>query len=422
MDDSSAAPSAALFAAREELTARFAEEIAPLLARLGAEMDHRLVRSVREALVAILVHPRPSQALMLTTFAEQSPHRPRLIHTVKRFYRLLHHPQFSPQTVGRWLLERGTQDWDPIADELVLVDGSELIKPYAVRMEYLARVPNPLTKQGGPKTMPGYWLLAAVRTTLTKGMAQVLCWQLYSTRQPGFRSENRTTEQFLDRLLARVGRQAVLVMDRGFGRFALLGHLAAQQARFVVRLTANRDFGVDEEGMIHLALLAYRLPLVYERVVYDPMQKQEVLARYGYRRVHRPGIPGELTLVVQWLADIAEPWLLLTNESVHGEAAAWRIVQIYWRRMEVEQTFRFLKSEVGLESFRVRAFAAIERMVALGMAIYAFLIALLAGAGPLVSVLCRFTRWLGLKGEKETVYKLRWGINRLLTALPPGYG
>jgi hypothetical protein len=418
MDDSTAA----LLAARQELTARFAAEIAPLLTQLGTAMERRLVRSVREALVAILVHPRPSQALMLTTFAEQSPHRPRLLHTVKRFYRLLHHPNFSAQTVERWLLQRGCQGWDPGADELVLIDGSELIKPYGVRMEYLARVPNPLSKQGGSKTMPGYWLLAAVRTTLTKGMAQILGWQLYSTRQPGCRSENRTTEQFLDHLLARVGRQAVLVMDRGFGRFALLGHLAAQQARFVVRLTAKRDFGVDDEGMIHLALLAYRLPLVYERVVYDPLQKQEVLARYGFRRVHRAGIAGELTLVVQWLADIEEPWLLLTNEPVHREADAWRIVQIYWRRMEVEQTFRFLKSEVGLDSFRVREFAAIERMVALGMVIYAFLIALLHTGGTLVSTLCQLTRWLGLKGEKETAYKLRWGINRLLTCLPPGYG
>jgi hypothetical protein len=418
MDDSTAT----LLAARQDLTDRFAAEIAPLLTCLGTEMDRRLVRSVREALVAILVHPRPNQALMLTTFAEQSPHRPRLLHTVKRFYRLLHHPSFSARTVARWLLEHSSRAWDPTADELVLVDGSELIKPYAVRMEYLARVPNPLTKQGGPKTMPGYWLLAAVRTTLRKGMAQILCWQLYSTRQPGFRSENRTTEQFLDRLLARVGRQAVLVMDRGFGRFALLGRLAAQQARFVVRLTAKRDFAVDDEGMVHLALLAYRLPLISERVVYDPVRKQEVLARYGFRRVHRPEIKADLTLVVQWLGDLPEPWLLLTNEPVHGEADAWRIVQIYWRRMEVEQSFRFLKSEVGLASFRVREFAAIERMVALGMVIYAFLIGLLESAGPLVSTLCRLTRWLGLKHEKETAYKLRWGINRLLTALPPGYG
>jgi hypothetical protein len=418
MDDSTAA----LLAAREELTDRFAGYVAPLLARLAHQMDRRLVHSVQQALVAILVHPRPSQALMLTTFAEQSPHRERLIHTVKRFYRLLHHPRFQAPTVRRWLVERGSERWDPAADELVLIDGSELIKPYAVRMEHLARVPNPLTKQGGPKTMPGYLLLAAVRTTLAKGMAQVLDWRVWSTREPGFRSENQVTQQFLDRLVARVGRQAVLVMDRGFGRFSLLGHLAGLGGRFVVRVTSRRDFEVDEEGMIHLDLLAYRLPLVYERVVYDPLRKADVLARYGFRRVHRKGIVGELTLVVQWLADIPEPWLLLTNEPVHREGDAWRIVQCYWRRMEIEQTFRYLKSEVGLESFRVREVAAIERMVALGMVIYAFLIELLDEHGPLVSMLCRLTRWLGLKTEKQTAYKLRWGINRLLTALPPGYG
>ncbi len=418
MDDSTAA----VLAARAELTDRFAAYLAPLIAGLAQEMDHRLIRSVKEALIAILVHPRPGQALMLTTFAEQSPHRPRLIHTVKRFYRLLHHPSFQPATVRRWLVERGTDHWDEATDELVLIDGSELIKPYAVHMEHLARVPNPLTKQGGPKTMPGYLLLAAVRTSLTKGMAQILDWRVWSTREPGFRSENQVTQQFLDRLLARVGRHAVLVMDRGFGRFALLGRLAALQARFVVRLTSKRDFEVDDEGMVHLALLAYRLPLVYERVVYDPLRKAEVLARYGFRRVHRKEIPGEVTLVVQWLADIEEPWLLLTNEPVHSEHDAWRIVRCYWRRMEIEQSFRYLKSEVGLDSFRVREFAAIERMVALGMVIYAFLVELLQTGGSLVSLLCHLTRWLGLKTEKETAYKLRWGINRLLTALPVGYG
>lgn len=63
---------------------------------------------------------------------------------------------------------------------------------------------------------------------------------------------------------------------------------------------------------------------------------------------------------------------------------------------------------MGLGSFRVPEFAAIQRTVALGMVIYAFLVSLLAAAGPLVSFLCHLSRWLGLKSEKATVYKLRW--------------
>src|SRR5437868_8079579 len=116
--------------ARRELAECFGAFVAPLLVRLRPGMDHRLLHSVREALLAILVHPRPRQTLMLTTFAEQSGRRrPRLIHTVKRFYRLLHHPSFQAQRVRDWLLARGTQGWGDANDELVLIDGSELIKP-----------------------------------------------------------------------------------------------------------------------------------------------------------------------------------------------------------------------------------------------------------------------------------------------------
>lgn len=270
--------------ARTELTQRFAGFVAPLLVRLRPGMDPRLLRSIQEALLAILVHPRPRQALMLTTFAEQSDRRrPRLIHTVKRFYRLLHHPSFQAQRVRDWVFARRTQAWGDAHDELVLIDGSELIKPYAHHMQYLSRVPNPLHQLGGPRTMPGYWLLAAVRTTLKKGMAQVLDWQLWSTVEPGFGSQNRIERQFFERLVTRVGRRAVLVMDRGLGRFTLLGQLAALHARFVVRVSIQRDFAVDDEGMIHLRLLPYRLPLIYERVVFDPFQPATVPAE-GRRR------------------------------------------------------------------------------------------------------------------------------------------
>lgn len=412
-----------LLEAREELIGRLEAFLKPLLVQLDSRLDHRIVRSVAEAVRAILTHPRPDQALMLTTFAQYAPPRMRLIHTVKRFWRLVHHPDFREDALAAWMLERGTREWGNPKEELVIVDGSELVKPYAEKMEYLAQVRNPLEKRGGPKTVPGYWWLVAVRTTLKKGMAQVLTWRVWSTLEPGFLSQNRVEEKLLDELVAWVGRKAVLVLDRGLARFALLGRLAQERARFVARLTAKRDFEVDEEGVVHLRLLAYGLPLWYSRKVYDPHDQRYKLAHYGFRKVRRKEIAGELTLVVQWLEGLAEPWLLLTNEPVKNEGEAWRIVEIYWRRMAIEQTLRYLKGEVGLESFRVREFASIERIVGLGMLVYGFLLELMEGGRPLLSLLCHLTRWLGLKEEKETVYKLKWGISRLLTGLsPPSYG
>lgn len=409
--------------ARAELVEGFNKFIGPLLQKLESSLDPRRVRSVAQAAQAILTHPRPDQSLMLTTFAQHAAPRPRLIHTIKRFWRLVHHAAFQTEMLAAWMLQRGTREWGDPKEGLVIVDGSELAKLYAQKMQYLAQVRNPLEKKGGPKTVPGYWWMVAVRTTLQKGMAQVLTWRVWSTLEPGFLSQNRVEEELLDEVVAQVGRKAVVALDRGLASFALLGRLAQAGSRFVARLTAKRDFEVDGEGMVHLRLLAYGLPLGWSRKVYDPHDHRDKLAHYGFRRVKRPEIPGNLTLVVQWLDGLAEPWLLLTNEPVRSEAEAWRIVAIYWRRMAIEETLRYLKSEVGLESFRVREFAAIQRMVALGMVVYSFLIELLETGGPLVSALCRLTRWLGLKKEHETVYKLKWGISSLFTGLsPPGFG
>ena len=355
-------------------------------------------------------------------------------------------------------MQRASQAWGNPAEELVIVHGSVLTKPYAKEMEHLTRVKNPLEREGGPKTVPvrpadsptgpksdsagrtgpsgraacgGYWVVLAVRATLAKGMAQMLYWRVWSPEEPNFVSQNQIEEDFFASVTARVGQRAVFVLDRGLGRFALLGQLAAQGVRFVARLSIGRDFAVDEEGMVHLRLLAYRLPLPYKRIVHDPYDKKEKLARYGYRKVKRPGIPGELTLVVQWLEGLpvrradsvrGEPWLLLTNEAVRNETEAWRIVAIYWRRIAVEEALRLLKSAVGLESFRVREFSAIQRVVALGMLVYGFLIELLEMGGILVRTLCRWARWLGLKQERETPYKLKWAISLLLSRLPADYG
>jgi hypothetical protein len=81
---------------------------------------------------------------------------------------------------------------------------------------------------------------------------------------------------------------------------------------------------------------------------------------------------------------------------------------------DAEQTLRYLKSELGIDSFRVRSIKAIRKLFAMAMVVLAMLVELLEGEPLLVELICKLGRWLGLKKEKPTVYKLRWGIRRLL--------
>ncbi|MGQ9677149.1 MAG: hypothetical protein ACUVX1_15920 [Chloroflexota bacterium] len=97
---------------------------------------------------------------------------------------------------------------------------------------------------------------------------------------------------------------------------------------------------------------------------------------------------------------------------------AWRIIQVYWRRMEAEQTLRCLTRELDLRSFRVRSIDAIRKLFSLAVTTLAFLVELFKTEPALVELIGHFGRWLGLKGEKVTLCKLRWGFRRLLQGSP----
>jgi len=374
------------------------------------------MRSFREAFSAILIGHDADVNLMLTSFAEvAAPNSDKLIHTVKRFHRFLRNDDWSADDLREHVVERSSSEVAQMGkDELMIVDLSGCEKKYAKKMEQLCGIRNTDEGLDEKKTTRGYPFLLAVRTGLAKGPARLVSWRLFSYRAPDFVSQNLIEWQFIESLWAKFGRSVVFTMDRGFGRLKLLGEMHDKGMRFVVRLKQDIHVDPGDERLISLKWLSYAIALVHWNNVYDVQQKREKVLRYGWRKVKRPGIKGDVYLVISWLEGEETPWLLLTNEVISSAEDAWRIVRIYWRRMEVEQTLRYLMSELGIESFRVRSIEAIKKLFAMAMVVLAMLVELFQGQPVLVELICKLARWLGLKKEKATIYKLRWGLRKLL--------
>lgn len=70
----------------------------------------------------------------------------------------------------------------------------------------------------------------------------------------------------------------------------------------------------------------------------------------------------------------AEPWKLLTNQPVSSVEDYWRIVQVYGTRWAIEQMLRLSKSELGIESVRVRQWEPRAKFLAVASLAYAFLV------------------------------------------------
>jgi hypothetical protein len=57
--------------------------------------------------------------------------------------------------------------------------------------------------------------------------------------------------------------------------------------------------------------------------------------------------------------------LLVSNFEVNSEDMAWFTFTTYLKRSKIEGVFKFLKEEMGWESFQVRDFQAIQHLIVL---------------------------------------------------------
>jgi hypothetical protein len=110
----------------------------------------------------------------------------------------------------------------------------------------------------------------------------------------------------------------------------------------------------------------------------------------------------------------------LTTEPIQTLEDAQRIVQTYARRWQVELAFRFHKSELGVESIRVRGWERQAKLLALLRLAYSFLVWLFQTQpqewiAPLLRLGCHRT------GRRRNIaaaplYRLRAALAALLTA------
>lgn len=107
-----------------------------------------------------------------------------------------------------------------------------------------------------------------------------------------------------------------------------------------------------------------------------------------------------------------QPMLLITNQKVTNAADAKAIYKGYLLRFKIEIVFKFLKTNLGWESFQVRDFESIKNLLAIGFFLIGYFKELEAElkAHPLALFLCQLANSKG----KITLFFLLEGLTRLV--------
>ena len=264
---------------------------------------------------------------------------------------------------------------DKIGEKTLLVlDVSDITKPYARDMEYLSRV-----RDGSKGELAdGYWTMHVIGCESGGSDVIPLYSRLYSAEAPDFEGENEEIKRAVRTVSIGAGSKGIWMIDRGGDRRQLYDYFLGQHYKFIIRLVGDRHLVYKGRKILARELskscnLPYRDVLV--RQEYHGEKRYEI--SYGFCPVQLPDIPVPLYMVV--VAGFGSvPMMLLTNVrmSKNRKLLSW-VVESYHTRWRVEETIRFVKQSYRLEDVRVLTYRRLQNMMALVLAVSYFTMAYL---------------------------------------------
>jgi len=299
------------------------------------------------------------------------------------------------------LKSASSQEWLPFVREEtpIILDLSDLAKPLAKKMDYLATVRDGSTGA----LVNGYWLVELYASLSRKNPVPVLL-EPFSHEEPYSPGQNPVVLAAVHKIFELTHKRGVLVVDRGFDGWVMFEDWLDNSYRFVARLVGERHLlrflggsepsAVGQWVAIRARQLAEQVPTPYR---FDKLIKRRGkpairITQIGWTKVRLPGRDEVLTLVVSRLAGQDKPVMLLTNLPVEHLKDAKRIVRFYLRRWECEEAIRFLKSHVHLEKIRTFRWSAIRRLVLLAVLVMLYLGWLLEAHPPMCDCLIRLSQ------------------------------
>lgn len=250
-------------------------------------------------------------------------------------------------------------------DMVLALDLSDINKPFAKKMDYLAKVWN--GSEG--KVDTGYWVCEVTAASVNKEEIIPLYSELYSPQEHSFKSENEQILKAVKAVNEETSRRGIWVLDRGGDRHILVEELNKLNSKFIIRTSGRRNVSLESGQEAKIIELANTLQCheCYKVCVDKEGYTENLEVWLGQQNNIRLRDVEISIVVIKGFGQ--EPMILFTN--LHKPSQ--EILEMYLTRWKCEESFRFLKQEYKLEDVRVRRYIALRNTVALLHCVFYFL-------------------------------------------------
>ena len=241
-----------------------------------------------------------------------------------------------------------------------VIDGSDIQKPEATKMEGLCRVRDGSRKSADNKEIIGngyHWLNGVM---VSEDEMAPFYSDIYSLDYEGDNhvSENTKILDITD-IIGKINSQAIFVIDRGGDRSNVMKPMLEAGKRFVVRAQSQRSVRLhrDSSKSTNIRKLAGRVKTM--RPV-KSMRNGE-LFDVGIRRIYLWGRSMWLVVSRRRKNRGALSWYY-TNIEGSREVVMEKVMEAYGLRWRVEEYHRQVKTDYGLEGICFRKYSSIKNM------------------------------------------------------------
>lgn len=346
--------------------------------------DRRLGQSFQACVWGII----SSGSCKVSQIAASNPITGKAKYGERRLRRLLHggnkRAEVSAEALSEVLSREGAKQLKGEHEILLVIDESDLRKPFASKLEHLDTVRD---LEGN--LVPGFHTLTVLGIGMS-GKRALLYQRSFSAQAPDFVSTNDEYRKAMLQVSQTLRVQGVgrllWVMDRGFDDSKLLSWIEGRGECFVVRSQhPNRQAKVRLDGkakplqhwLDDTAPIGH-VPLE-KRLFTKTAGKATLSVDIRALRVELLQLSGTESTVIQLShPKLAKPWLLLSNLRLADEqnqhlALATRIVQAYRQRWAIEDLFAWTKEALDWESVRLLDYQALRTLLAFAWLAASFL-------------------------------------------------
>src|SRR5699024_7243129 len=241
-------------------------------------------------------------------------------------------------------------------DNLIIVDNSEVVKPFSNKLEALCKVRDGSTG----RIEKGYWTTNMIGITPTAKHPIPLYSHLFSSAEKEFISQNEETYKGLRHVRNILGnRKSTFVMEQDYDDVKTMKTILAQEENFIIRLKKNRHLRYQNKKLnVRELALRRKGKINFRTEIKGTIYNLKV----SHISVEIPSMKGKkLTMVVVYGYG-KDPMVLLTNKLVKKKEEVLSILKAYITRWRIEEMFRVKKSEFQLENVRVRTLKSLNQI------------------------------------------------------------